>query len=223
METTEKECWEDTKTLLGNYKATFGRHWSYNYRNDPKRLPFVLSRYKFAAKMARHKKSIIELGCSDGIGASILAEFADRYVGVDLDQSAIETSKMNLTLEKFNFVHDDFMGKQYGTFETAVSLDVVEHIHPEHEEIYFQTLINQLSENGICIIGTPNATSAPYASEASQIGHVNLFTQQRLKETLERYFHQVFPFGMNDEIVHTGYAPMCHYIFCVACHLKEGR
>ena len=32
-----------------NYK--FSNHWSYNFREDPKRLAFVLSRYQFAAKM----------------------------------------------------------------------------------------------------------------------------------------------------------------------------
>ena len=28
-----------------------------------------------------------------------------------------------------------------------------------------------------------------------------------------RYFENVFVFGMNDEVVHTGFYPMCHYIF----------
>ena len=80
--------------------------------------------------------------------------------------------------------------------------------------------MDNLDANGMCIIGTPNITSAPYASEMSQIGHVNMYSQERLAAALKKYFHQVFSFGMNDEIVHTGYAPMAHYIFCVCCHKK---
>ena len=195
-------------------------HWSFNFRNDPKRLGFVLSRYKFAARMTPKKGAILELGCSEGIGATLFMERARNYVGIDYDEKAIQSAKKNIAKENITFILDDFMGKVVGSFDAVSSLDVVEHIHPEFEKIYFETIVSNLTQHGICIIGTPNATSAPYASHASQIGHVNLFTQERLTDTLKRYFHQVLPFGMNDELVHTGYAQMTHYIFCIGCHKK---
>jgi 2-polyprenyl-3-methyl-5-hydroxy-6-metoxy-1,4-benzoquinol methylase len=213
----EKEAWESTTALLGNYSVEFGHHWAFNFRNDPKRLGFVLSRYKFAAKMAcKNGGSVLEMGCSEGIGATILAENMQNYLGVDLDEPAIETAKMNLPSDNFSFLFDDFMGKKYGSFDAVVSLDVVEHILPEFEEQYFTTIVENLAPNGICVIGTPNITSAPYASKASQLGHVNMFTQERLQSTLGRYFHHVLPFGMNDEIAHTGFAAMSHYLLSVA-------
>ncbi len=214
----EKNLWDETTSLLGNEKVAFGRHWSYNFRNDPKRLGFVLSRYKFAAKMACKDANILELGCSEGIGATILAETAKSYTGVDLDNSAIETAKQNLP--NLNFIYDDFMGKQYGSFEAIVNMDVIEHIDPKFEEQFFETILKNLSENGICVIGTPNITADKYASEASKLGHINLYSQERLKNSLKKYFHQVFPFGMNDETVHTGFASMAHFIICVAFHKK---
>ena len=217
----EKEAWDLTAEMLGNYSVTWSDHWSYNFRNDPKRLAFVLSRYKFAAKMGAQGRTVLELGCGEGIGATLLAEAAVSYTGIDLDDAAIITARKNLTSEKYQFIYDDFMGKTLGSFQTVVSLDVVEHIYPEHEAIYFETIAQNLSENGIAIVGTPNVTAAPYASEASNLGHVNLFSQARLKATLERYFHNVFPFGMNDETLHTGYAPMCHYVVCVACNKRK--
>lgn len=217
----EKEIWDQTADLLGHYSHQWSDHWSYNFRHDPKRLAFVLSRYKFAAKMGATKRSVLELGCGEGIGATILAEEAISYTGVDLDPVAIDSARGNLKGDKFQFFYDDFMGKSFGQFETVVSLDVVEHIYPEHESLYFETICKNLTSSGMAIVGTPNVTAAPYASEASNLGHVNLFTQQRLKETLETYFHVIFPFGMNDEIVHTGFAPMAHYVMCVACSKKK--
>ncbi len=218
----EKDAWDLTKKMLNQYEMKFGDHWSYNFLNDPKRLGFVLSRYKFASKMACRKgRQVLELGCSDGIGATILAENAAKYLGVDLDASAIDAALVNLKESKFQFKHDDFMGKTYGSFDAVVSLDVVEHIHPEFEAMYFDTIYNNLTEEGICVVGTPNITSAPYASAASQLGHVNLFSQSRLVSTMGKYFHQVLPFGMNDEILHTGFASMSHYIFCVGFHKKN--
>ena len=217
----EKEAWDVTAEMLGNDSVTWSDHWSYNFRNDPKRLAFVLSRYKFAAKMGSQGRTILELGCGEGIGATILAESALSYTGIDLDDAAILSARKNLNGEKFKFIYDDFMGKLLGTFQTVVSLDVVEHIYPEHEAVYFETILQNLSQDGIAIIGTPNVTAAPYASTASNIGHVNLFSPARLKEALEQYFYNVFPFGMNDETMHTGYAPMCHYAICVACNRRE--
>ncbi len=220
-EPIEKQKWDETAEMLGSETYKIGEHWAYNFRNDPRRLGFVLSRYKFAAKMSRKEGSVLELGCGEGIGAPILAENASHYTGVDLDDAAILMARENFNPEKFTYLYDDFMGKCFGDFQTVVSLDVVEHIYEEYEAIYFETLCKNLVEEGVVIVGTPNATAAPYASEASNLGHVNLFTQKRLKETLERYFHNVFPFGINDEMVHTGFGDMSHYLICVACNKRE--
>jgi hypothetical protein len=31
----------------------------------------------------------------------------------------------------------------------------------------------------------------------------------------------VFVFSMNDEVVHTGFYPMAHYLLAVACHRRD--
>ncbi len=41
-----------------------------------------------------------------------------------------------------------------------------------------------------------------------------------MKALLEHYFENVFLFSMNDEVVHTGYYPMAHYLFAVCCQKK---
>ena len=217
---TEKKIWDDTVLELGDLKVSLSSHWSYNLLNDPKRLAFVLSRYKFAAKMGCKDKVVLELGCSEGIGASILSEIANKYVGIDSDQEAIAVAKNNFKDLNNEFLCADFLGKTFGVFDTVVSLDVIEHIYEEYEDLFFDTCLKNLNENGICIIGTPNITSVPYASKASQMGHVNMYSHERLFEVLKKYFFQVLPFSMNDEVVHTGFAPMGHYLMFVACHKK---
>lgn len=217
---TETEVWLGVTSLLGDKSKHLGRHWSYNLRNDPKRLAFVLSRYKFAAKMASKGKRVLELGCSEGIGAPLLSEFATSYTGVDLDASAISTAQENFATKTRCFIEDDFLGKSYGTFDSIISLDVIEHIHQEFEPLFFDTVRANLGDDGICIIGTPNCTSDIYASPASKLGHVNLFSEERLLATMKSVFHNVFIFGMNDEVVHTGYAPMAHYLIAIGCYRK---
>jgi len=199
----------------------FGYHWSYNFRNDPKRLGFVLSRYQFAAKMVGKGKVLLELGCSDGIGIPFLAKHAKSYTGVDLDRAALEGAKANHPEKKCRFIEENFMGREYGIFDGIISLDVVEHIPQELEDLYFRTLYQNLNDAGVCVVGTPNITAASHASLMSEAGHINLYSQERLVSKMRESFHHVFPFGMNDEIVHTGFGPMAHYLICVACHKKE--
>lgn len=217
----EKATWDGVKELIGDQRLELGLHWSYNLRNDPKRLAFVLSRYKFAAKMACHGRRVLELGCSEGLGAPILSEFARAYTGVDLDGGAIESAKRNWGSDSVQFHQADFLEGEFGAHDTIVSMDVIEHIEPAREHLFFTALTRHLEPEGIAVIGTPNITSAPYASAASQAGHVNMFSGERLEERLREHFQFVFPFGMNDELVHTGYTPMCQFLIALACRPKR--
>ena len=77
-----------------------------------------------------------------------------------------------------------------------------------------------LRPHAVCIIGTPNATAKQHASPLSVEGHVNLKSAESLKELLSRYFYNVFMFSMNDEVVHTGFYPMAHYLLGVGVEAK---
>jgi 2-polyprenyl-3-methyl-5-hydroxy-6-metoxy-1,4-benzoquinol methylase len=220
---SEKKVWDKVKTVMGEKSIDLGNHWSFNLHNDPKRLAFVLSRCKFAAKMASYGKSILELGCSEGVGVPILAEFAASYTGVDLDAEAISTARKNWPDRKLKFIEDDFLAKKYGAYDVVVSFDVIEHIHRKKEGTFFSALTKNLKNDGIVIVGTPNATAFKYASKASRLGHVNMFEHDRLKKEMQKHFKTVFMFGMNDEMIHSGYLPMAHYLLCLGCGKKGGR
>lgn len=198
-----------------------GQHWSFNILNDPKRLAFVLARYRFVAGLVGSGKRILELGCSEGLGGRLLAREAKEYHGIDLDPEAIEATKLNVWPSHVSYEVGDFLGRDLGKFDVVFSIDVVEHIEQSIEHRFFETCCQNLTDDGVCIVGTPNLTAAPYASAASQLGHVNLFDGKRLTETLRRYFHNVFLFGLNDEVIHAGYANMNHFLMAVACYKKS--
>ena len=42
-----------------------------------------------------------------------------------------------------------------------------------------------------------------------------------LRSFLSLFFSNVFMFSMNDEVVHTGYDSISHYIFAIACNKKQ--
>jgi hypothetical protein len=64
----------------------------------------------------------------------------------------------------------------------------------------------------------PSLESQPYASRLSKEGHVNCKSQPALKETMQRHFHNVYMFCMNDEVLHIGYHKMANYILALCCN-----
>ena len=102
-------------------------------------------------------------------------------------------------------------------------MDVLEHISPENEFRFLENIVNNLTEYGVAIFGMPSLESQVYASEISRQGHVNCKKGDDLKECLSGFFHNVFVFSMNDEVVHTGFYPLAHYLIAVCCSPRRGE
>jgi 2-polyprenyl-3-methyl-5-hydroxy-6-metoxy-1,4-benzoquinol methylase len=196
---------------------------SWTWIDDPKRLVFMLSRYKFVAKMVEGSAKVLEVGCGDGFGARVVAQSVGSVTAIDFDPEFIESARAN-TNERFsiNFkLHDMLSGPVNEGFDAAYSLDVLEHILPEKEDEFLSNVAGSLANSGVLIVGTPSLESQTYASKYSKMGHVNCKTQPQLKTTMSRHFNNVFMFSMNDEVVHTGYSKMSHYNLAVACGPKH--
>ncbi len=225
-----KELYEKgTSYQFENPEIKLGPWTSYSLMNDPKHMCFVLSRYKFCAKMLEgggQKRNILEVGCGDGFGLPIVADVADKLWAVDWDERLLENIKGRLShLKNVEYKHIDFnqeTSNDLGNIDAVYAIDVIEHIAPDNEEIFMKNIIQCITnkEEGIMILGTPNITASQYASERSAVQHCNLKSMKTLRELMGQYFHNVFMFGMNDEVLHTGYDAMCHYIFAVGAGLK---
>jgi len=97
----------------------------------------------------------------------------------------------------------------------------MEHISVCDESRYLENVCMSLVENGCAIIGMPSLESQRYASPASKAGHVNCKTGGDLVAVLKRYFSRVFLFSMNDEVVHTGYSKMAHYLLALCVNPRN--
>ncbi len=196
---------------------------TYSLLNDPKHLGFVLARYKFPAKMFDGFDSAIEVGCGDAFGTPIVAQHVKKVLAIEPDGRHIESNKKRLSkVKNIEFrqgtIQDLKLPK--ASFDGAYSIDVIEHLDQHLNEPFVKSQAAILKKNGVCIIGTPNITANEYASERSRVQHINLHSQQSLNKLMSKFFQRVFMFGMNDEVLHTGYAPMCHYIFGMGVGVK---
>jgi len=193
------------------------------WRDDPRRLLFVLARYKFVAKMFSGMKRVLEIGCADAFGTRIVRQEVAEVVATDFDPVFIERNQTKASARwPITFkVHDMMAGPLTEGFAGAYAVDVLEHILPADEDKFIFNIAASLDPQGVCLFGSPSLQSQAYASPPSKAGHVNCKDAPGMKATMSRHFHNVFIFSMNDEVVHTGFHPLAHYLWALGCNRKQ--
>jgi 2-polyprenyl-3-methyl-5-hydroxy-6-metoxy-1,4-benzoquinol methylase len=215
------QAWIAEFSERGNDRLGLMTSWAFH--DDPKRLAFTFARYKFVAKILSGCEHVLEAGCGDAFVSRVVVQEVKALTAIDFDPAFVKDANSRMS-DRWRFVcrqHDLLDGPIDGSFDGVYSLDVLEHIPQEKEHVFLANMIAPLTEHGVAVIGMPSLQSQAYASPQSREGHVNCKDQRDLKQLMLRYFHNVFMFSMNDEVVHTGYHAMSHYNLALCCGKKS--
>ncbi|MBX9626390.1 MAG: class I SAM-dependent methyltransferase [Gemmataceae bacterium] len=199
--------------------ARFGIMSNQTWRDDPRRLVFLLSRYKFVAKMLSGKKRVLEVGCADAFGTRLVQQEGAAVTACDFDPVFVADARDRMGADGWpcEVVEHDILAGPVppADYDAAYSLDVFEHIPPADEDRFVGNIARSLARSGAAVIGSPSLQSQAHASPASKAGHVNCKDGREFQRAMLRHFENVFLFSMNDEVVHTGFHPMAHYLLAV--------
>jgi 2-polyprenyl-3-methyl-5-hydroxy-6-metoxy-1,4-benzoquinol methylase len=224
LKTREPQYQFELDMAMRDGLSRFGIMSNQTWKDDPRRLCFLLSRYKFVAKMLGGKARVLEVGCADAFGTRLVVQEGCAVTASDFDPVFVADAKARMASDGWAcdaVVHDILTGPvPPGDFDAAYTLDVFEHIVPEREHDFVGNIARSLTKTGVAIIGAPSLQSQTYASPGSKAGHVNCKDGKEYKRVMERHFENVFLFSMNDEVVHTGFHPMAHYLFALCAGRK---
>lgn len=224
LETKEKQYTVSLEYRDSHGQEQLGLMSNQCWYDDPRRLAFVFSRYKFVSKLLEDFENVLEVGCGDGFASRIVQQSVKNLTLTDFDQYFIDdVRRRELARWKFkNIIQHDLIlgGSVPGIYDAIYALDVLEHINPLDEHIFIDNICGSLTDVGTLIIGMPTLESQVYASPISKAGHVNCQSLPQLKSNMQKFFNNVYMFSMNDEVVHTGYHKMAHYVFALCCNKK---
>ena len=221
-----KELWNQVRQEVTTSPIELSTWSSHAMKTDMKHFLFTFARYKFVMKMLTGQDlSVLELGCNDGLGTMFFEQSGrcSRVAGVDFDTDSIQWAKENLSSGITSFYEADFLKTDNyprGEYNVVCSLDVIEHIESSQEDLFMRIICDNLASDGFVVIGTPSLSMYQYTSEKNKKAHINNYSQERLTALLKKYFHNVFIFGMNDEVLHTGMFSMTSYIMALCCNKK---
>lgn len=181
------------------------------WRRDPKRMAFVAARYKHVGRLLTGKYSVLEVGCADGFFSRIVRQHVGELTAIDIDVRSIGEALRFHTCEEWpiNFMRHNILDGPLKRFDAAYALDVLEHMEPGDQEQAFLSSMRDAAP--VCVLGAPSLESQEHASALSRAGHVNCMNEEDMRDALQMFWSHVFIFGMNDETLHTGFGPMCHY------------
>jgi SAM-dependent methyltransferase len=109
--------------------------------------------YLTALPVARGAR-VLDAGCGEGYGAAMLADDGAQVLAVDLDHGTLrhvadrypQVRPLAANLVKLPFIE--------GSFDTIVSMQVVEHLWDQHE--FVRQCARVLREFGLLVLSTPN-------------------------------------------------------------------
>lgn len=103
-----------------------------NFRSKEEYLLYLrhLYAYEFAKNNVSQNSFVLEIGCGEGYGTSLLSQNIFKIIGLDVDEGTIAKASRKYESEKCVFRVYDGVSIPYGndTFDIIISFQVIEHI-----------------------------------------------------------------------------------------------
>jgi SAM-dependent methyltransferase len=157
-----------------------------------------LARYTFAARLSRGKR-VLDAGCGAGYGSAELARGAERVVGMDLADDAVEFARAHYQAPNLSFERGSCTALPHvdASFDLVVAFEVIEHL--AHWREFLAEARRVLAPCGQFIVSTPNRlyyTESRGADGANPF-HVHEFSFDEFREELAAVFPSVALFLEN--------------------------
>lgn len=153
-------------------------------------------RYSFAARWLADM-DVLDAGCGEGYGASLIAQTAKSVVAIDIDPATVRHARANYSGARLHFTIGDVQdlatfGRQ--RFDAVVCFEVIEHVG-DHEAV-MAGIQEVLKPSGLLFISTPDKQVYDARNEVNPF-HVKELMASEFELLLRRRFANVTILGQS--------------------------
>ena len=144
-------------------------------------------RYLLASQLV-DGKVVLDIACGDGYGSAILAKHANKVIGVDIAEEAVNSAKLKHQAENLEFSKGSCSAIPMGdaSVDIVVSFETIEH-HDEHEQMMME-IKRVLKKDGVLIISSPDKFEYSDKPKYKNKFHVKELYRHEFLDLLSRYF-----------------------------------
>ncbi|MFO1413947.1 MAG: glycosyltransferase [Burkholderiales bacterium] len=157
-----------------------------------------LARYAFAREQTINKR-VLDLGSGEGYGACLLASVAERVIGIDVSQQAVqEASQKYHTSSNLAFAVAKVSALPFPnkTFDVVTAFEIIEHTVDQEEMISEAARV--ICDNGILLISTPNKSIYSDAAHYDNPFHARELYFEELSQLLSKHFSVISYFAQKN-------------------------
>lgn len=146
-----------------------------------------LARYAFCIPHVKNK-IVLDLGCGEGYGVHLLAQHAEKVVGVDMDKVSIEHAIDKYGRNNTEFILTDITKLPYANaiFDIVISFETIEHIDT-HEKM-MEEVKRVLKPDGVFIISTPDKVNYSINRNYTNPYHKKELTRDEFSSLLKKFY-----------------------------------
>ncbi|WP_342757077.1 methyltransferase domain-containing protein [Kineothrix sedimenti] len=115
-------------------------------------------RYESVQELVRHK-TVLDAACGEGYGSNILASTAEKVIGLDISDEAVERAKIKYgDTANLSFVIGSIaeLPLEDNSVDIIVSFETIEHVAEELQVGFLREIGRVLKKDGILVMSTPN-------------------------------------------------------------------
>ena len=176
--------------------------------------------YQFAAEQC-HCGIVLDAGCGTGFGTDLLAEKADRAIGIDIKDKLLEFARDNYIRPNLHFsvMEAGALGFSPKTFDAVIADELLEHL-PDYKP-FLNEVVKVLKPGGLFICATVNrAHSFGSGENPLNRNHFREFNTVEFQKELETYFSDINLFGQKvgeefQKYLHTKSARLIEWLLLI--------
>lgn len=146
-----------------------------------------LHRYALAMNFAEGKV-VLDIACGEGYGANLIAEKAEKVIGIDIDETTINNAakkykRPNLVFKKGSATN---LPLEENQFDVIISFETIEHI--EQQDQMLTEIKKVLKPGGLLIISTPDKKTYSDETGFRNKFHVKELYKEEFISLIQGYF-----------------------------------